>query len=97
MRISIAVVLTIASPFHVDHEQVDFVTVGETEYDEVIEEYEEELFTQEGAQELVGTDFADPAPAQGKPRCITPIFKMITEYIYMLCIYVTGILWKLHA
>ena len=46
MRISIAVVLIIASSFHVDHEQVDFVLVGEPEYDEVIEEYEEELFTQ---------------------------------------------------
>jgi len=41
----------------------------------VIEEYEEDLFTQEGAQEPVGTNLADPAPAQGKPRCITPIFK----------------------
>jgi len=51
------------------------VPVGDPEYDEVIEEYEEELFTQEGDQEPVGTDFADSAPAQGKPRCITPIFK----------------------
>ena len=67
--------LIIASSFHVDHEQVDFVPVCEPEYDEVIEEYEEELFAQEGAQEPVGTDLADPAPAQGKPRCITPIFK----------------------
>ena len=41
--------LIIASSFHVDHEQVDFVPVGESEYDEVIEEYEEELFAQEGA------------------------------------------------
>ena len=49
--------------------------VGDPEYDEVIEEYEEELFAQEGAQEPIGTNFADPAPAQGKPRCITPIFK----------------------
>ena len=71
----VAVVLNIASSFHVDHELVDFVPVGEPEYDEVIEEYEEETFTQEEAQELVGTDLADPAPAQGKPRCITPIFK----------------------
>ena len=47
----------------------------EPEYDEVIEEYEEEIPVQEGAQEPVGADFADPAPAQGKPRCITPIFK----------------------
>ena len=89
--------LIIASSFHVDHELVDFVSVGEPEYDEVIKEYEEEIFAQEEAQEPVGTDLADPAPAQGKPRCITPIFKMITEYIYMICIYVTGILWKLHA
>ena len=66
--------LIIASSFHVDHEQVDFVHVGDSEYDEVIEEYEEELFAQEGAQEPVGTDFANLAPAQGKPRCITPIF-----------------------
>ena len=49
MRIAVAVVLIIASSFHVDHEQVDFVRVGEPEYDEVIEEYEEELFAQEGA------------------------------------------------
>ena len=49
MRIYVAIVLTIASSFHVDHEQVDFVPVGDPEYDEVIEEYEEELFTEEGA------------------------------------------------
>ena len=28
---------------HVDHELVDFVLVGEPEYGEVIEEYEEEI------------------------------------------------------
>ena len=75
MRIAVAIVLIIASSFHVDHEQVDFVPVGDPEYDEVIEEYEEEIFAQDEAQEPVGADFADPAPAQGKPRCITPIFK----------------------
>ena len=74
MRIAVAIVLIIASSFHVDHEQVDFVPVDEPKYDEVIEEYEEELFAQEGAQEPVGANFADPAPAQGKPRCITPNF-----------------------
>ena len=67
--------LNIASSFHLDHELVDFVPVDEPEYDEVIEEYEEEIFAQEETQEPVGTDLADPAPAQGKPRCITPIFK----------------------
>ena len=55
--------------------------VGEPEYDEVIEEYEEEILVQEGAQEPIGADPADPVPAQGKPRSITHIF-MITEYIY---------------
>ena len=59
---------------HVDHELVDFVSVGEPEYDEVIEEYEEEILVQEGAPELVGANLTDPSPAQGKPRCITHIF-----------------------
>ena len=66
------ILLNIASSFHVDHKLVDFVPVGESEYDEVIEE---EIFAQEDAQEPVGADPTDPAPAQGKPRCITPIFK----------------------
>ena len=52
---------------------VDFVPVDEPEYDEVIEEYEEEILMQEGAQEPVGADPTDPAPAQGKPRCITTL------------------------
>ena len=69
---------------HVDHKLVDFVPVGEPEYDEVIEEYEEELFAQEGAQEPVGTNFVDPAPAQGKPRCITPIFKWSLNILHDL-------------
>ena len=59
--------LNIASSFHVEHELVDFVPVGEPEYDEVIEEYEEEIFAQEEAQEPIGADPADPTPAQGKP------------------------------
>ena len=41
--------LIIASSFHIDHELVDLVPVGEPEYDEVIEEYEEEIFAQEEA------------------------------------------------
>ena len=58
---------------HVDHELVEFVPVDEQEYDEVIEEYEEEILMQEGAPEPFGADFVDPAPTQGKPRCITRI------------------------
>ena len=34
---------------HVDHELVEFVTVDEQDYEEVIEEYEEEILMQEGA------------------------------------------------
>ena len=80
---------------HVDHELVEFMPMDEQDYEEVIEEYEEEILVQEGALEPFGADFADPSPAQGKPRCITPIFN--DHWIYMMCIYVTGILWKLHA
>ena len=36
--------LSIASSFHVDHELVVFMPVGEPEYDEMIEEYDEEIF-----------------------------------------------------
>ena len=89
--------LNIALSFHVEHELVDFVLVGEPKIDEVIEEYEEEIFAQEEAQEPVGADPADPAPAPGKPRRITPIFNNHWIYIYMMCIYVTGIWWELHA
>ena len=69
---------------HVDYELVEFVPVDEQEYEEVIEEYEEEILMQEGAPEPFGVDPTDPSPAQGKPRCITPIL-MSTEYIYVWC------------
>ena len=48
---------------HVDHELVDFVPVDEQDYEEVIEEYEEEILVQEGAPEPVGADLTDPSPA----------------------------------
>ena len=83
---------------HVDNELVEFMPAGEQEYEEIIEEYEEEILVQERAPELSVADFVDTPPAQGKPRCITPIFKWLLNIcIYMMCIYVTGILWKLHA
>ena len=59
---------------HVDHELVEFVPVKERDYEEVIEEYEEEILVQEGALEPFGADLADPSPAQDKPQCITLIF-----------------------
>ena len=66
---------------HTDHELVEFVLVDEHDYEEVIEEYEEEILMQEGAPEPFGADFADPPPTQGKPRCITHIFTDHSIYI----------------
>ena len=60
---------------HVDNELVEFVPAGEREFEEIIEEYEEEILTQEGAPEPFVADFVDTPPAQGKPRCITLIFE----------------------
>jgi len=51
----------------IDHELVKFVPMDEQEYEEVIEEYEEEILVQERAPEPFGADFANPSPAQGKP------------------------------
>ena len=68
---------------YVDHESVEFVPVGEQEYEEVIEEYEEEILVQEGAPEPFGANLTDPSPAQGKPRCITFIFN--DHQIYIWC------------
>ena len=58
---------------HVENALVEFVTTGEQEYEEVIEEYEEEVLVQEEASEPPVTDIANNPPAQGKPRCITLI------------------------
>ena len=86
---------------HVDNELLEFVTAGEQEYKEVIEEYEEEVLVQEGVLEPSVADFADTPPAQGKPWCITLILNNHWIYIYMcvcvMCIYVIGFILKLHA
>ena len=59
---------------HVENELVEIVTTGDHEYEEVIEEYEEEILVQEEVPELSLIDLVDNPPAQGKPRCITLIF-----------------------
>ena len=41
---------------HVENELVEFVTEGEYEYEEVIEEYEEEILMQEEVLEPPRTD-----------------------------------------
>ena len=71
---------------HVDHELVEFMPVDEQEYEEVIEEYKEEILVQEGAPEPFGANFADSSSAQSKPWCINPILWSLNIYIYMMCI-----------
>ena len=53
---------------YVENELVEIVTIGDHKFEEIIEEYEEEVL------EPPLTDLADTAPAQGKPRCKTPYF-----------------------
>ena len=66
---------------YVENELVEFVTAGEQEYEEVIEEYEEEVLVWEGALEPPLTDFADTLSAQGKPRYIILILN--NHWIYI--------------
>ena len=60
---------------HVDNELVEFVPVDKHDFEEIIEEYEEEILVQEGAPKASVANFVDTPPAQGKPRCITLIFE----------------------
>jgi hypothetical protein len=61
---------------HVDHEQVEYMAAEEQDYEEVIEEYEEEIFVPEEFQEPPVTHTSDFAPAQGKSQCITLILQV---------------------
>jgi hypothetical protein len=69
---------------HVDHEVVEYVAAEEQDFEEVIEEYEEEIFVPKEFQEPPATDTSDFAPAQGKPQCITLIF-LQRFYIFKCC------------
>jgi hypothetical protein len=80
---------------HIENESVEIVTIGDHEFEEIIKEYEEEILVQEEVPEPPLTDSADTAPAQGKPQCKTLIFHI--HRIYVLCIYVAGVLLKLRA
>ena len=53
--------------FYVDRELVEFMPIDEQEYDEVIEEYEEEILVQEGALEPVGADLTDRRLPKASP------------------------------
>ena len=59
---------------HVENELVERVTIDYREFEEIIEEYEEEILVREEVQEPPMTDLADTMSAQGKPRYITPYF-----------------------
>ena len=52
---------------HIENELAEVVTIGDHEF-EVVIEYEEEILMQEEVPEPPLTDSADTAPAQGKPR-----------------------------
>ena len=74
--------LSVASSLHACRERiVEFMTAGEQEYEEVIEEYEEEVFVYKKASEPPMTDITDHPPTQGKPRCITLILNNHWKYI----------------
>ena len=66
---------------HVENKMVEIVTTDDHEFEEIVEEYEKEILVQEEVLDPPLTDSADTAPAQGKPRCITPYFWIITVYI----------------
>ena len=58
---------------HVKNELAEIVTTGDYEFEEIIEEYEEEILMQEEVPEPPLTDSAETVTAQGKPQCITSI------------------------
>ena len=58
----------------IENESAEIMTIGEHEFKEIVEEYEEEILVQEEVPEPPLTDSADTTPAQGKSRCITPYF-----------------------
>ena len=57
---------------HIENESAEIVAIGEHEFEEIIEEYEEILMQEEVPKPPL-TDSADTTPAQDKPRCITSI------------------------
>jgi hypothetical protein len=69
---------------HIENELVEYVSPIDQEYEQIVEEYEEEVLVPEGFSEPPMTDTAvDTAPAQGKPRCMTLIL-LITVYIFVM-------------
>ena len=59
---------------HVENKLAEIVTTDDREFEEIIEEYEEEILMREEVLEPPTKDLADTVLAQGKPWCITLIF-----------------------
>ena len=59
---------------HIENELAEIMTTGDHKFEEIVEEYEEEILVQEEVPEPPLTDSADTVPAQGKPRYMTLIF-----------------------
>ena len=66
---------------HIENELAEIVTTGETKFEEIVEEYEEEILMQDEVLELPLINSADTVPTQGKPRCITLIFDNYRKYM----------------
>jgi hypothetical protein len=47
---------------HIENELAEIVTTGDQEYEEIVEEYEEEIFMQDEVPEPPLTDAADTSP-----------------------------------
>ena len=58
---------------HIENESAKIKTTGEHEFEEIIEEYEEEILMWEEVLEPPLTDSANTVPHPGKPQCITSI------------------------
>jgi hypothetical protein len=66
---------------HIENELVKIVTTGEPEFEEIIEEYEEEILVLEEVPKPPLTDSADTMHVQGKPQCIALIFDNHHKYM----------------
>ena len=66
---------------HVKNKLVEIVTTDDLKFEEIIEEYEEEVLVREEVSKPPPTDSADTAPAQAKPWCITLILN--NHWIYI--------------
>ena len=74
--------LSVGSSSYACRERVDGDSdTDDREFEEIVEEYEEEVLVREEVSESPLTGSVDTVPAQGKSRCITLILN--NHWIYM--------------